>query len=187
MIRPSPPTLLLDFLAARTGGQLTRARAFLGRLRDHDPDTRLQVLHANGALDYLANRSDLTLHEAHFRPPGIALRRLAWQNLHMGERLRATGAGAYLTFSHDLPLRFPSHIPAIVGVSNLAPFSPAARRSVGSIRSVSEVSLAVTSPPLSTFTIAVAPADRRTAADPSHLAGRLLLTVGGVEQAAGGQ
>jgi len=127
MIRPSPPTLLLDFLAARTGGQLTRARAFLGRLRDHDPDTRLHVLHANGALDYLANRSDLTLHEAHFRPPGIALRRLAWQNLHMGERLRATGAGAYLTFSHDLPLRFPSHIPAIVGVSNLAPFSPAAR------------------------------------------------------------
>jgi glycosyltransferase involved in cell wall biosynthesis len=127
MSRPAQPTLLLDFLAARTGGQLTRARAFLGRVREHDPDTRLHVLHSNGALDFLDARNDLEVDELAFAEPGVALRRVAWQNLHLTALLERTGAGAYLTFSHDLPLRFPARVPAIVGVSNLAPFSPDAR------------------------------------------------------------
>jgi glycosyltransferase involved in cell wall biosynthesis len=122
-----PATLLLDFLAARTGGQLTRARAFLERVRAYDPDTRLHLLHADGALAFAAGRADLTLQELHFAAPGIALRRVAWQNMRLGRVLAATGARAYLTFSHDLPTRFPRGVPAIVGVSNLAPFSAAAR------------------------------------------------------------
>ncbi|MFO0524181.1 MAG: glycosyltransferase family 4 protein [bacterium] len=122
-----PPTLLLDFLAARTGGQLTRARAFLGRVREHDPDTRLHILHADGALGFADGRADLVVDELHFDAPGIALRRIAWQNARLPALLAASGARAYLTFSHDLPLRFPGAIPSIVGVSNLAPFSPDAR------------------------------------------------------------
>lgn len=127
MSRAAPPTLLLDFLAARTGGQLTRARAFLGRVREHDPDTRLHILHSNGALGFVDGRSDLVVDELAFAEPGVALRRVAWQNLHLPALLARTGAGAYLTFSHDLPLRFPARVPAIVGVSNLAPFSADAR------------------------------------------------------------
>jgi glycosyltransferase involved in cell wall biosynthesis len=121
------PTVLLDFLAARTGGQLTRARAFLGRVREHDPDTRLHILHSNGALGFLDDRADLVVDELRFAAPGIALRRVAWQNARLPALLASTGASAYLTFSHDLPLRFPASIPAIVGVSNLAPFSADAR------------------------------------------------------------
>jgi glycosyltransferase involved in cell wall biosynthesis len=121
------PTLLLDFLAARTGGQLTRARAFLTRVREHDPDTRLHLLHADGALDFAAGRGDLEMDELHFPPPAVALRRVAWQNFRLPAVLEATRADGYLTFSHDLPLRFPASVPAIVGVSNLAPFSADAR------------------------------------------------------------
>ena len=127
-VRPGQvPTLLLDFLAARTGGQLTRARAFIARVRDHDPDNRLHILHANGALDFAATRDDLVVSEMNFPPPAVALRRVAWQNFALPRLLAATNANAYLTFSHDLPLRFPSSVPAIVGVSNLAPFSAEAR------------------------------------------------------------
>ena len=127
MSRHAQPTVLLDFLAARTGGQLTRARAFLGRVREHDPDTRLHILHSNGALGFLDDRADLVVDELRFAAPGIALRRIAWQNARLPALLASTGASAYLTFSHDLPLRFPASIPAIVGVSNLAPFSADAR------------------------------------------------------------
>jgi len=121
------PTLLLDFLAARTGGQLTRAEAFLGRVRDHDAETRLHILHSNGALGFAESRDDLVMDELHFAAPGIALRRIAWQNTRLPALLQATGARGYLTFSHDLPMRFPAAVPAIVGVSNLAPFSADAR------------------------------------------------------------
>lgn len=121
------PTLLLDFLAARTGGQLTRARAFLGRVREHDPETLLHILHSNGALGFADAREDLTIDELQFAAPGIAVRRVAWQNTRISAVLRATGARGYLTFSHDLPMRFPAAVPAIVGVSNLAPFSADAR------------------------------------------------------------
>lgn len=127
MSRPVSRTLLLDFLAARTGGQLTRARAFLGRVRTHDPDTRLHVLHADGALGFVDDRRDLVVDELHFAAPGVALRRIAWQNLRLPALLRSTGADAYLTFSHDLPSRFPETVPTIVGVANLAPFSADAR------------------------------------------------------------
>lgn len=127
MSRPPSRTLLLDFLAARTGGQLTRARAFLGRVREHDPDTRLHILHSDGALGFVDDRSDLVVDELHFPAPGVALRRIAWQNLRLPAMLRSTGADGYLTFSHDLPSRFPAAVPAIVGVSNLAPFSADAR------------------------------------------------------------
>jgi glycosyltransferase involved in cell wall biosynthesis len=121
------PTVLLDFLAARTGGQLTRARAFLGRVREHDPETRLHVLHATGALGFLADRTDLVVDEVRFAERGVALQRIAWQNARLPALLASTGASAYLTFSHDLPIRFPASIPAIVGVSNLAPFCADAR------------------------------------------------------------
>ena len=127
MSRPASRTLLLDFLAARTGGQLTRARAFLGRVRTHDPDTRLHILHADGALGFVDDRRDLVVDELHFAAPGVALRRIAWQNLRLPALLRSTGANGYLTFSHDLPSRFPETVPAIVGVANLAPFSADAR------------------------------------------------------------
>lgn len=127
MSHPVSRTLLLDFLAARTGGQLTRARAFLGGVRTHDPDTRLHVLHADGALGFVDDRRDLVVDELHFAAPGVALRRITWQNLRLPALLRSTGADAYLTFSHDLPSRFPETVPAIVGIANLAPFSADAR------------------------------------------------------------
>jgi glycosyltransferase involved in cell wall biosynthesis len=181
----APRTLLLDFLAARTGGQLTRARAFLGRIRDHDPDTRLHVLHADGALNFLANRSDLQVQEAHFPPPAVALRRMAWQNLHVGSLLRDIGAGAYLTFSHDLPLRFPSRIPAIVGVANLAPFSAAAREAEahwrGRLRLDVLARTIVSSARRASAVIALSEACRRTLVDHGVADARIEVIPNGVD------
>ncbi len=123
----APRTLLIDGLAAWTGGQVTRLRAFLERFRQYDTDSRLVVLEENGnAAKLCAGRTDIEFVSVGNRLPAgyaRALKRAAWQGMRLPSLARSLGASAYLSFSHDLPSRLPAGIGTIVGVSNLAPFS----------------------------------------------------------------
>lgn len=119
--------ILIDMLAASTGGQMTRARAFLERLRRYDAQSEVWLLQENGALGKLVQRPDLNVIDLVSVPGKLrALRRMAWQNLRLPAIIRRHGIDTYLSFSHYLPWTLPDGIASVVGVSNLAPFSPAA-------------------------------------------------------------
>jgi glycosyltransferase involved in cell wall biosynthesis len=124
-------TILLDGLAAWTGGQVTRLRAFLQRFRQYDPDSRLVVLEENGnAASLCPGRADIEFVNVENRLPAgyaRALKRFAWQNTRLPPLARSLGANVYLSFSHDLPPRLPREVRSIIGVANLAPFSKEAR------------------------------------------------------------
>jgi glycosyltransferase involved in cell wall biosynthesis len=124
-------TLLIDGLAAWTGGQITRLRAFLERFRRYDPDSRLVVLEENGNAEQLCpGRSDVEFVDVANRLPlgyARALKRVVWQNTRLPRLARSQGVNTYLSFSHYLPPRLPPGILSIIGVANLAPFSKEAR------------------------------------------------------------
>lgn len=124
-------TLLIDGLAAWTGGQSTRLRAFLDRFRHYDPDSRLAVLEENGNVARLCpGRSDIEFVDVANRLPlgyARALKRFAWQNVRLPQLARSLDVNTYLSFSHYLPPRLPPGLLTIIGVANLAPFSQEAR------------------------------------------------------------
>lgn len=122
-----PRRIVIDLLAASTGGQITRARAFLERLRRYDPNSKIWLLQENAALGALAQRPDLTTIDRASAPGKFrALRRMAWQNLRLPAIIRRHRIDTYLSFSHYLPSTLPHGVTAVVGISNLAPFSQAA-------------------------------------------------------------
>lgn len=120
--------VLFDLLAASTGGQLTRARAFLSRFRAHDPDSRMWVLQEGRALGDIADHGAVEFISIATPPRAKALYRSLWQNTRLPRLAQDLGIDVYLSFSHYLPARLPDGILSVVGVANLAPFSDQAMR-----------------------------------------------------------
>lgn len=119
--------VLLNLLAATAGGQLTRARAFLHRFHRCAPGAELIVIKESAVLaDCVAAPSTTVISV----PIGLehlkAMRRMWWENTSMPRLIRKHSADVYLTFSHYLPQSYDTSLPSVVGVSNLAPFSPQA-------------------------------------------------------------
>lgn len=117
--------VLLNLLAATSGGQVTRAEAFLRRFRHFShPGVRLVVLKNSRSLPFCEGSGDwkvinVDIGEGRFK----ALRRMAWENMFLPALMRKERLDTYLTFSHYLPIGLGSSVHKIVGVSNLAPFS----------------------------------------------------------------
>jgi glycosyltransferase involved in cell wall biosynthesis len=127
--------IVLDALAASTGGQMTRARAFLARLRKHDPDSEYWLLEENDALSAPAQAARVQTVNRHMAS-GVQrpFFRMSWQNTRLPGWLRAHAIDTYLSFSHYLPSTLPHGIRTVVGVSNLAPFSADARAAETTLR-----------------------------------------------------
>src|SRR5512143_3652813 len=99
-----PETLILDGSSIRSGGQVTRIRAYLQRFRVYDPASRVIVLEEDGAISRLVpRRDDLEFIDRPGAGAGRAARRALWQNLALPELCRRLGATVYLHFSHYLP------------------------------------------------------------------------------------
>lgn len=120
--------VVFDGLAVITGGQVTRAKAFLRRFRTYDPASRMIVLKSHGNWIEVDAESDLevvvvSLPQGRWR----ALGRMVWQNLSLPRLLTSMGADVYLSFSHYLPRTMPRRVMTIMGVANFAPFSDLAK------------------------------------------------------------
>jgi glycosyltransferase involved in cell wall biosynthesis len=116
--------IVLNLIAANTGGQVTRARSFLKRVTEISPDAELIVFKINGSMPELISSDNITVIEVRLQVGGrlFAMRRMLWENLQMLFLLSKIKADVYLSFSHYLPIiKLP--IPSVVAVSNLAPFS----------------------------------------------------------------
>lgn len=118
------PGILLNFLAATTGGQVTRAEAFLRRFRAYAPDVRLVIVKDRDSLPFVNDTAGWKVINV---PVGAgrlrALRRAAWENMNLPRLMSKENLNVYLTFSHYLPWFLDECVYSIVGVSNLAPFS----------------------------------------------------------------
>jgi len=116
--------ILLDLLAATTGGQVTRAEAFLRRFRTYAPNTRLVIVKDRDSLSFIDGKADWEVINVPIGTGRLkAFRRMAWENLVLPRLMRKERLNVYLTFSHYLPFLLSSKVYSIVGVSNLAPFS----------------------------------------------------------------
>jgi len=116
--------VFLNLLAGTTGGQLTRARAFLDRFENFFPGAELVVVKEKSALREYSSTDKRKVIDV---PVGVgrlkALRRMWWENVSLSGLVRECSADVYLTFSHYLPHVKEIRVPTVVGVSNLAPFS----------------------------------------------------------------
>jgi len=116
--------ILLDLLAATTGGQVTRAEAFLRRVRAYAPETRLVIVKDRDSLSFIDGGADWEVINVPIGAGRLrAVRRMAWENFALPRLMCKQQLNVYLTFSHYLPRMLGSGIHSIVGVSNLAPFS----------------------------------------------------------------
>jgi len=116
--------ILFDLLAATTGGQVTRAEAFLLRFRTYAPEIRLVVIKDRDSLSFIDGSAGWEIINVSIGVGRLkSFRRMAWENLVLPQLMRKEQLNVYLTFSHYLPLMLKSTVHSIVGVSNLAPFS----------------------------------------------------------------
>lgn len=124
----------MNLLAASAGGHLTRARAFLDRFHHYAGDIELVVLKEKSVLTEYKTTAGYEVVDV---PIGLgefkSIRRAVWENIIMPAMLREKKIDVYLTFSSYLPRIFPSSLPSVVGVSNLAPFSESAREAESSL------------------------------------------------------
>lgn len=118
------PGILLNLLAATTGGQVTRAEAFLLRFHTYAPGVRLVIVKERSALPFIDEIPNWSVHNVDIGANRLkALHRAVWENLNLPKLMISEGLDTYLTFSHYLPLFLPKNVFSIVGVSNLEPFS----------------------------------------------------------------
>lgn len=115
--------IFLNLLAANTGGQITRAKAYLDNINLIDPNVQTIVLKNNSVLNnYVSNKSITIINTEIGQGKFRAIKRIIWENLYLPKLVSNYKADVFLTFSHYLPIKKIA-IPTIVGVSNLAPFS----------------------------------------------------------------
>ena len=116
--------ILLNLLAARTGGQVTRAEAFLFRFRNYAPNVRLVIIKECGTMPFIDRVPHWSVYNVrvsrgYFKYP----QRFIWENLMLTKVIASEGLDTYLTFSHRLPFFLPKNVFTVLGVSNLEPFS----------------------------------------------------------------
>tara|TARA_Y100001958_G_C21240973_1_gene568683 strand:+ start:2083 stop:3252 length:1170 start_codon:yes stop_codon:yes gene_type:complete len=115
--------ILLNLLAARSGGQLTRASAFLDRISKFSPSDNYIILKDSEVLKDFRSTKKLSFINISFGNGRFKVaRRFLWENTVMPKLIKNKKIDLYLTFSHYLP-NFINGIPSVVGITNLAPFS----------------------------------------------------------------
>lgn len=120
-------TILLNLLAVTDGGQVTRAREFLNLFRKYDNDSNLIVLRRKDTLSFCNSVQnikikDIELTNSILRPWA----RLFWENVNLRFFLKVKPIDIYISFSHYLPTSIDNSVISIIGVTNLAPFTPLA-------------------------------------------------------------
>jgi glycosyltransferase involved in cell wall biosynthesis len=121
--------VVFDGLAVITGGQVTRAKAFLRRFRMYDPQSRLIVLKSCDGWLEPDDKSEIEVIAVSLpQARGRAVGRMLWQNMLLPRFLKSVGADIYLSFSHYLPYTMPRGVTTIMGIANYAPFSELAKQ-----------------------------------------------------------
>ena len=120
-------TIMLNLLAVTDGGQVTRASEFLNIFRNYDSESSLVVLRRKGTLpfcDLIENTKiiDVEISNSIFRP----WFRLFWENINLRFIVKNIQPEIYISFSHYLPTSIDKSVTSIIGVTNLAPFTPLA-------------------------------------------------------------
>jgi len=119
--------ILINLLAVTDGGQVTRANEFLNRFGTYDGESTLTILRRSGTLPFCDSISNATV--INVAIGDSALRpwvRLFWENVNLRLVLKEIRPEIYLSFSHYLPSSIGRDVITILGVTNLAPFSPMA-------------------------------------------------------------
>jgi glycosyltransferase involved in cell wall biosynthesis len=115
--------VFLNLLAGTTGGQVTRAKAFLDRIMYNNSGVQLVVVKDPNVLNEYQSSPQVEIINI---PIGNGkfkiIKRLWWETFTMISMIRKSKADIFITFSHFLPFR-KFNVPTFVGVSNLAPFS----------------------------------------------------------------
>ena len=119
--------ILLNLLAAKQGGQVTRAIEFIERFQYYaNKNDALIVLTSNFFPLKIKNNRFIKIIKINFSIRSINwLIRSIWENSKLFDLIKYLKPDVYLTFSHSLPL-LNLNIPTVVGLSNLAPFSRSA-------------------------------------------------------------
>ena len=118
---------MINFIAVTDGGQKTRANAFINLFRKYDIDSTLIILRRKNTLSFCNSIPnvrviDVSISNTIFRP----WFRLLWENINLRFIVRRIQPDIYLSFSHYLPTAISKKIISIIGVTNLAPFTPLA-------------------------------------------------------------
>ena len=115
--------VLLNLLAANSGGQLARADAFLSHFREHDKFSKLIVV-KNKKNDINIKDDNVILVDVKTLDGALSpWYRLLWENVVLPFYVHKYKVDVYLTFSHYITKYVSMMTYSIVGVSNLAPFS----------------------------------------------------------------
>ena len=118
---------MINFIAVTDGGQKTRANAFINLFRKYDTESTLIILRRKNTLSFCnsitnARIIDVSISNSFLRP----WFRLLWENINLRFIVNKTQPDIYLSFSHYLPTAISKKIISIIGVTNLAPFTPSA-------------------------------------------------------------
>ena len=120
--------VFLNLLAASTGGQISRASAFLDRFEEFDKDSELIIIKEKSVvIEHISSKKFLIIDIPLYKGKLKIIQKIIWENFFMPRLIKKLNADVYLTFSHYLPNVIKIPIPSVVGVSNLAPFSKVAR------------------------------------------------------------
>lgn len=117
--------ILLNLLAAKQGGQLTRSLEFIRNCYLYkDNEFTLYVLSNNHKIKkYDTPSSNINIiSSGKFINTSNWIIRILWENFYQPILFNSLKPDIYLTFSHSLPFFF-KNITSIIAVSNLAPFS----------------------------------------------------------------
>ena len=117
--------IFINLLAATTGGQVTRAKAFLRCAQELYPETAIIVLKNSTSLEEVDGIGPCAVVNIKLGSRFKALKRMIWENIFLPGLVAKSSPNVYITFSHYLPFK-KLNIPTLVGVSNLAPFSKVA-------------------------------------------------------------
>lgn len=119
--------ILLNLIAVKSGGQLTRSKNFLQYIASQNHENIMYVVLVNASF-HKEYEQCCRIHYVTLNLPSKGLlsvaSRLIYENLFISHLISQYSCDMYLTFSHSIPLFL--SIPSIVGVSDVAPFSPVA-------------------------------------------------------------
>lgn len=120
--------VFLNLLSASTGGQISRASAFLDRFEEFDKNSELIIIKEKSVvIEHISSKKFLTIDIPLYKGKLKIIQRIIWENFFMPSLIKKLNADVYLTFSHYLPNIIKIPVPSVVGVSNLAPFSKIAK------------------------------------------------------------
>lgn len=116
--------VLLNLLAAKTGGQVTRVNSFLKIAETRDDGIHFLALISPKSNFKLIPSSKISIVSVDIGSGYLGtIKRFVWENTMMYGIFKEHSCDLYLSFSHYLPHFNFKDIPSVIGISNLAPFS----------------------------------------------------------------